>query len=96
MGDYLTVFSSDFGSEQDLEELAECDVSAFCDLSFFHCSIHCYQGDGQYPMLMRLLDSDDMFPASEVRALESRRVEMWRGGLDLPSCCWLFRLPVPH
>jgi hypothetical protein len=85
MGDCLSVFSSDFGGDAELEELAECNVRAFCDLSFFHCSIQCYLGADGYPTLMRLLDSDGRFPASEVRALEREIQQIAAAFRDLPS-----------
>ena len=85
MGDCLYVFSSDFGGDSELEELAECDVGEFCDLAFFHSSIRLLLGAGRYPTLMRLLDSDGRFPASEVRALEREIQEIAAAFRELPS-----------
>ncbi len=81
----LYVFSSDFGDGAEPEELAECDVGEFCDLAFFHSSIDCNLGDGRHPTLMRLLDSDDRFPASEVRELERELQEIAAAFRELPS-----------
>ena len=67
------------------EELAECDVGDFCELAFFHSSIDCNLGAGRYPTLMRLLDSDTRFPASEVRALQQELQEIAAAFRELPS-----------
>jgi hypothetical protein len=85
MGYWLYVFTADFGDTTELEELAECNVAEFCNLAFLHSSIHCYLGAGRYPTLMRLLDSDDRFPASEVRALERELQEIAAAFRELPS-----------
>jgi hypothetical protein len=85
MGYCLYVFTSDFGDDPEPEELAECDVGDFCDLAFFHSSINCNLGAGRYPTLMRLLDSDCGFPASEVRAVEREIQEIAAEFRELPS-----------
>ena len=85
MGYCLYVFTSDFGDDPEPEELAECDVGDFCDLAFFHSSLDCNLGAGRYPTLMRLLDSDARFPASEVRALERELQEIAAAFRELPS-----------
>jgi hypothetical protein len=85
MGDCLYVFSSNVRSGKELEELAECNVSAFCDSSFFQCAIHCYLGADRYPTVTRLLDSDGGFPASEVRALEQEIRQIAATFRKLPS-----------
>ncbi len=68
MGYCLCVFDSDFDDDHEAEELAEYDIEDFCDLAFFRSSIDCYLGAGRFPTLMRLLDNDAWFPASDVRA----------------------------
>jgi hypothetical protein len=85
MGYCLCVLSSDFGGDSELEELAECNVAAFCDLAFLHSSIDCHLGAGRYPNLMRLLDSDETFPASGARALEQELQEIAAAFRELPS-----------
>ena len=85
MGYCLCVFASDFDDDPDAEELAECDIEDFCDLAFFRSSIDCHLGAGRYPTLMRLLDSDAWFPASEVRALERELQEIAAAFRELPS-----------
>jgi hypothetical protein len=85
MGYDLYVFSSDFDDTTAPEELAECDVGDFCDLAFFRSSIDCNLGAGRYPTLIRLLESDTRFPASEVRALERELQEIAAAFRELPS-----------
>ncbi len=85
MGYCLCVFDSDFDDDHEAEELAECDIGDFCDLAFFHSSVDCHLGAGRYPTLMRLLDSDTTFPASEVRALERELQEIAAAFRELPS-----------
>jgi hypothetical protein len=85
MGYCLCVFDSDFDDDHEAEELAECDIEDFCDLAFFRSSIDCNLGAGRFPTLMRLLDSDTTFPASEVRALERELQEIAAAFRELPS-----------
>ena len=85
MGYCLCVFASDFDDDHEAEELAECDVGDFCELAFFHSSIDCNLGAGRYPTLMRLLDSDTTFPASEVQALQQELQEIAAAFRELPS-----------
>jgi hypothetical protein len=54
-------------------------------LAFFRSAIDCHLGAGRYPTLMRLLDSDTTFPASEVRALERELQEIAAAFRELPS-----------
>ncbi len=85
MGYCLCVFAADFDDTTEPEELAECDVGDFCDLAFFRSSIDCNLGAGRFPTLMRLLDSDAWFPASEVRELERELQEIAAAFRELPS-----------
>jgi hypothetical protein len=85
MGYELYVFASDFDDTTEAEELAECDVGDFCDLAFFRSSIDCHLGAGRYPTLMRLLESDTRFPASEVREVEREIQEIAAAFRELPS-----------
>jgi hypothetical protein len=85
MGYDLYVFSSDFGDDLEPEELAECGIGDFCDLAFFRSSIDCNLGAGRYRTLMRMLDTDARFPASEVRALERELQEIAAAFRGLPS-----------
>jgi hypothetical protein len=85
MGYDLYVFASDFDDTTEPEELAECDIGDFCDLAFFRSSIDCNLGAGRYPTLMRLLDSDTRFPASEVRGVEREIREIADAFRKLPS-----------
>ena len=85
MGYCLCVFALDFDDDPDAEELAECDIGDFCELAFFHSSIDCNLGAGRYPTLMRLLDSDTTFPASEVRALQQELQKIAAAFRELPS-----------
>ena len=80
-----TCLTSDFDDTHEPEELAECDIGDFCDLAFFRSSIDCNLGAGRYPTLMRLLESDTRFPASEVRALEREIQEIAAAFRELPS-----------
>jgi hypothetical protein len=85
MGYSLFVFAADFDDDPEPEDLAECDIGEFCDLAFFHSSIDCTLGAGRFPNLMRLLDSDARFPASEVRAVERELQEIAAAFRELPS-----------
>ena len=85
MGYCLCVFDSDFGDDRQADELAECDIGDFCELAFFHSTIDCNLGASRYPTLMRLLDTDGKFPASEVRALERELQEIAAAFRKLPS-----------
>ena len=85
MGYDLYVFASDFDDTTEPEELAECDIGDFCDLAFFRSSIDCHLGAGRYPTLMRLLESDARFPASEVREVEREIQEIAAAFRELPS-----------
>ena len=85
MGYCLCVFAADFDDTTEPEELAECDVGDFCDLAFFRSSIDCNLGAGRFPTLMRLLDSDARFPASEVRELERELQDIAAAFRELPS-----------
>jgi hypothetical protein len=85
MGYDLYVFASDFDDTSEPEELAECDIGDFCDLAFFRGSIDSHLGAGRYPTLMRVLESDTRFPASEVRALEREIREIADAFRELPS-----------
>jgi hypothetical protein len=79
------VFTSHLDDDSEPEDLAECDVGEFFSLAFFHSSIDWKLGAGQYPTLMRLLDSDGGSPASEVRALEREIQEIAAAFRKLPS-----------
>ena len=85
MGYCCCVFDSDFDDDHEAEELDECDIGDFCDLAFFHSSIDCHLGLGRYPTLMRLLESDAWFPASEVRALQQELQAIAAAFRELPS-----------
>ena len=85
MGYCLNVFASDFDDTTEPEELDECDIGDFCDLAFFHSSIDCNLGAGRYPTLMRLLETDAWFPASDVPALERELQAIAAAFRELPS-----------
>jgi hypothetical protein len=85
MGYCLYVLASDLDDTTEPEQLAGCDVEEFCNLAFLHSSIDCHLGAGRYPTLMRVLDSDDTFPASGARALEQEVHEIAAAFRELPS-----------
>src|SRR5215831_7655804 len=76
MGLYLCVFSSRATDQDDVKELAACDVGHYSDFGFFRDAIARQLGRAKYPVLMEHSDCDGEWTVAEMPSLRAELDEI--------------------
>ncbi len=83
MGLCLYVFGSDVGDDE-LEELAECDVGHYSDFACFRDTIALHLDASRFPTLMDHSDCDGEWTLAEIPVLERELLEIAAAFKKLP------------
>jgi hypothetical protein len=84
MGLCLYVLGSDVGSEDDPEEIAECNVGHYSDFGCFRDTIERHLDASRYPVLMEHSDCDGEWTLAELPSLERALQEIASAFRKLP------------
>ena len=76
MGLYLCVFGPRAADQQNVKELAACDVGHYSDFGFFRETIARHAGRAKYPVLMEHSDCDGEWTVAEMPKLRAELEEI--------------------